>query len=368
MRSAFLFLILLLIYGVSRGQNTPKYSNEFLAIGVGARALGMANSVTAITDDATSGYWNPAGLLNIKEKYAVSAMHAAYFAGIANYDFAGFATPIDRRSAIGISLIRFAVDDIPDTRFLFDADGRLNYDNIRSFSAADYALIFSYARHSPLIQGLQLGANFKVIHRTVGIFANAWGFGIDLGAQLRRGNWSFGATLRDVTGTYNAWNYNPETFFDVFAQTGNTIPENSIEVTMPRLLLGAGHRFEWKEKAGVLVTAGADVTFDGRRNTLVKTDLFSVDPYAGVEFDYLQTFFLRGGLGAFQEIKNFNGTTNYTFQPNFGLGVQIKKIMVDYALTDIGDRAAALYSHVISIRVHIGKSKFSTPRFTPDNE
>ncbi len=42
----------------------PKYSNEFLAVGVGARSLGMANAQTGITNDVTSAYWNPAGLVN----------------------------------------------------------------------------------------------------------------------------------------------------------------------------------------------------------------------------------------------------------------------------------------------------------------
>ena len=41
-----------------------KYSNEFLNIGVGGRALGMGNTQVSIVQDATAGYWNPAGLLD----------------------------------------------------------------------------------------------------------------------------------------------------------------------------------------------------------------------------------------------------------------------------------------------------------------
>ena len=43
-------------------QNAPKYSNEFLYIGVGARGLGMGGAQAASVNDITSGYWNPAGL------------------------------------------------------------------------------------------------------------------------------------------------------------------------------------------------------------------------------------------------------------------------------------------------------------------
>ena len=45
----------------SQSDLAPKYSNEFLQIGVGANALGMSNASVAGVDDVTSGYWNPAG-------------------------------------------------------------------------------------------------------------------------------------------------------------------------------------------------------------------------------------------------------------------------------------------------------------------
>ncbi|NRA11852.1 MAG: hypothetical protein HRT57_07855, partial [Crocinitomicaceae bacterium] len=59
----------------------PKYSNEFLAIGVGADALGLANSVTAQTNNVNSGYWNPAGLTGVDKWLEVGLMHSEYFAG-----------------------------------------------------------------------------------------------------------------------------------------------------------------------------------------------------------------------------------------------------------------------------------------------
>jgi len=84
-------------------QTIRKYSNEFLNIGVDAAALGMSNAVTAQTSDVNSGYWNPAGILQLEDKQ-IALMHANYFANIAQYDYAGFAMPIDDRSAWGISL------------------------------------------------------------------------------------------------------------------------------------------------------------------------------------------------------------------------------------------------------------------------
>jgi len=98
--------------------------NEFLSIGVDAAALGKANAVVASTDNVNAGYWNPAGLVNIEDKQ-VALMHASYFANIANYDYIAFASKIDEKSAVGISLIRFVVDEILDTRALLDSGGNI---------------------------------------------------------------------------------------------------------------------------------------------------------------------------------------------------------------------------------------------------
>ena len=81
----------------------PKYSNEFLAIGVGADALGLSNAVVAQTSGVNSGYWNPAGLARTNKWLDIGLMHSEYFAGIAKYDYLGLAHQIDEKSAVGLS-------------------------------------------------------------------------------------------------------------------------------------------------------------------------------------------------------------------------------------------------------------------------
>jgi hypothetical protein len=333
----------------------PKYSNEFLNIGVGARALGMSNSYITTVDDVTAGYWNPAGLLAIGNQHQVALMHSEYFAGIAKYDYGAFATRLDSSSVLGVSLIRFGVDDIPNTTELIDANGNVDYDRITTFSATDWAFLVSYAK-TMKIPGLRVGANVKVIRRKIGDFAGAWGFGLDAGAQYDYKKWKFAAMARDVTSTFNAWSFNlSEEMAQTFAATGNEIPENSVEITLPKLLLGSARKFDLGKKVTLLAELDLDATFDGKRNVLIKSNAISLDPHLGLEAGYMNLVFLRAGIGNYQSYSDAFGKTVRTFQPNIGVGVRIKSVYIDYALTDIGDQSAALYSNVFSLKVDINK-------------
>lgn len=333
----------------------PKYSNAFLEIGTGARAKAMGNSFVAISNDATSGYWNPAGLLRIKSNLQFSLMHAEYFAGIAKYDFGAVAFPIDTMSTIGFTYIRFGVDDIPNTSQLIDAEGNINYDRVTSFSTADNAFIFSYARKMK-IPGLSIGANVKVIRRIIGKFANSWGFGLDLSAQYRKNNWQFGAIFRDITGTFNAWSYTlDDDFIEVLTRTGNELPSNGLEVTVPKLILGGA----WGKKLGasfeILGELDMDLTFDGKRNTLISTDFMSIDPHAGVELGYKTVVFIRFGVNNFQfETDQFDKKT-LKVEPSLGLGLRLGNFYLDYALSNIGSASGTLYSNMFSLKFDIYK-------------
>jgi hypothetical protein len=358
----FILLITLLLgsYNFLYAQYTPKYSNEFLNIGISARALAMGNTQTAIVQDVTAGYWNPAGLLHIKKQYEVSLMHAELFQGIAQFDYAAFATPVDSVSHIGISAVRLGVDNIPDTRFLYDANGNIDYDRIRFFGAADYAFLFSYARKVKFLQGLRIGANIKVIYRNVGDFANAFGFGLDAGAQLQRGRWHFGLMFKDITGTFNAWTHNQTLIYDIYTQTGNLLAKNTVEITLPRLLLGVGREFKLRENIGLLASLDLNITTDGRRNVLIQSDRISIDPTAGIELDYARLVFLRLGVNNLQQIKNALDESQYwKAQFNFGLGFQVKNITVDYALTrnNTDQQANTVYSHIFSLKASFDKVK-----------
>ncbi|MDA9555169.1 PorV/PorQ family protein [Pelobium sp.] len=354
------YFALLFCFPIALFAQTRKYSNEFLQIGIGSRSFAMGGAVVASNNDVTAGYWNPAGLTNMKSQTQASLMHSEYFAGIAKYDYAGFATFVaDNTAVVSASLIRFGVDDIPDTSELIDADGNINYSRVKSFSAADYAFMFSYARNrkgrSADENGLSYGASVKIIHRKVGDYGKSWGFGIDVGAQYKINHFVFAAVGRDITTTFNAWSYNPSKFSSIYTATGNDIPKNSTETTLPRVILGAAYLAKISENFGLTTETNINFTTDGKRNVLVAANPVSIDPTLGLEADYKKVIFLRTGVNNIQKTTDFNGAKKYTFQPNIGVGVKIKNFSIDYALTDIGNQSDGLYSNVFSIRLDFDK-------------
>ena len=283
-------------------------------------------------------------------------MHAEYFAGIAKYDFIGISKRIDSNSVGGVSLLRFGVDNIPNTLDLVDANGNVDYNRISTFSAVDLAVLLHYARTIPKLKGLELGGNFKVIRRRLGEFGGAWGFGLDAGARYKYKGWNLSAMGRDITGTFNAWSIElSEKDKNTFIATGNEIPGNSLEITLPKLILGIAREAKfWKERISVLGELNLINTFDGKRNTVIKTNLWSMEPALGLEVGYKGFVYLRGGLGNIQKELNDKGNELITtVQPNFGLGVRYRIFSLDYALTDIGDRSVAMYSNVFSLKIDI---------------
>lgn len=336
----------------------PKYSNDFMYIGVGAQNFGMGNAVVATTNDITAGYWNPAGLVRIPTNMQFSFMHNEYFAGIAKYDYAGIAFPIDsNKHAFAINFLRFGVDDIPNTLDLIDPDGSINYDNVKSFSVGNYGILLSYAR--TIIPNLSIGATAKIVHNKAGGFAKSWGFGVDIGAMYSIKDWKIGLTVKDITTTFNAWSYS---FSDkekqILAQTQNEIPKSSTEITLPRIQFGVAYSKKFKDKIELTAALDWELTTDGQRNTLISTKKVSMDPKIGIELGLWNIFYIRSGINNFQKVLNSDNKKVFTVQPNIGVGLRFKNfVFVDYAYTDVGKASENQFSHVVSLKVGFNKRK-----------
>lgn len=366
MKTSHLYLTLLtFFFFLSASAQFRKYSNEFLNIGAGARGLALGSSQVASVNDGTAGYWNPAGLVGVQNVPQLNLMHAEYFAGIGKYDYASIAFPsANNKRTIGITGLRFAVDDIMNTLFLVEPDGSINYNNIQAFSSADYAFLFSFAQRikDKEKKKVNFGLNAKVIHRSVGKFAKAWGFGLDAGLQIHSNRWRFGLAGRDITTTFNAWSFSfTEREKEVLYLTKNEIPVKSTELTAPRLVLGIGREFKLGKKSSLLAEANIDVTFDGQRNTLISADPVSADPKLGLELNINNVFFLRGGINNFQKALSDGDTLNlkkvWIYQPSAGAGFRIGNVTIDYAFSNLANQSNPLFTHVFSLSLNMAGNK-----------
>jgi hypothetical protein len=125
------------------------------------------------------------------------------------------------------------------------------------------------------------------------------------------------------------------------------LPE-STEITIPKMQLGMAKRWVFHYDFALLAELDLNIRF-AETNDLISSSFASMTPAMGFEFGYIDMVFVRGGVGNFQNITQLDGTENVGFQPNIGVGFRYKGIQVDYALTDIGDQSAALYSNVFSL-------------------
>lgn len=364
MRISLLFkLIILLLLPCIGFSQFRKYSNEFLNIGAGARGLGMGASQAASVSDGAAGYWNPAALTDVQKAPQVNLMHASYFDNIGKYDFGSVAIPIDdNKRVIGLTALRFGVDDIPNTLFLVEPDGSINYGNITTFSSADYAFLFSFAQKITDEDNFKtsFGANAKIIYRKVGHFATAWGFGIDAGFKMQKNRWSLGIVAKDLTTTFNAWSFHfDEKEKEVLYLTENQIPVKSTELTSPRLTVGNSYNFRLGSSINLLAEADFDFTFDGERNTVIGTRTLSIDPHAGIEASIKNVFFVRAGISNFQQALADGDTTNqkkvWIYQPSLGAGFKINNVSIDYAFINLANQSNPLYTHVFSLKIDLIK-------------
>jgi hypothetical protein len=303
--AAFSTLLFLGVAAAPAGA-VDKYAAEFLKIGVGARALGMGGAFVSLSDDASATFWNPAGLVQLESREAMG-MHASQFGGVVTHDVLGVVAPLKSaqgRSALGLTIIRLAVDDIAvtkDAKIGEDANGNpiLDPNLIEKKSAYDLAFLLSYARS--LGDRWSAGANVKLIRQSLVGEGASFGVGADLGLRFQpTANVAFGLRLADVTTTQLFWD------------TGRK------ETVAPTVTLGAHATREIPGLQGSLtVGANAQFAFEGQTSDQFETGDISGNILPGAEYWFRRTVALRVGSDA----------GNFTA----GAGIRYKRVGADYA-------------------------------------
>jgi long-subunit fatty acid transport protein len=371
----------LLVPAAAHGQRIAKYGADFLAGGVDARALGMGGAYVSLADEVSAGYWNPAGLSHLTYP-EISYMHVERFAGAVAFDYGAVALPVTERSTVGISAFRSGVDDIVNTLRAWNPDRGVpvgGYETrITRFSAADWAVFVSYSRR--VNDRLTFGLNFKGVRRSIGDFASAWGYSMDVAAQYRQGPYRVGAVVQDVSTMLQSWSVNPDAFevnctdpldgqpYDacinpetdsvytsnaaryeaVFAQE---IPSGGTALVLPLTRLGAGAVWPIGEEHELSVGLDVDVAVDGQRAFVPNVGDVSFHPRLGAAFNYKGVAELRGGL---QRLQYGNGI-GLDLTPSVGAGLDIEQFSIDFSFGDFAGLTAEDlgYSYRISAQLRL---------------
>lgn len=182
-----ILIILLLswpLYLEAEGPGTT--SAQFLKIGIGAREVGMGEAACALSDDANSIYWNPAGLGLLKER-ELTAIYNIWFEDI-RHGFLGYAHPF-KSSTLGVAINYLDIGRMEKTRW--DYPGGKG----ETFSATDIAGYLSCARR--LREDLAVGLNLKHIQQRIED-ESATGFGTDLGILYKPSNLRLGLAVQNI--------------------------------------------------------------------------------------------------------------------------------------------------------------------------
>lgn len=342
-----------------------KFGNEFLNLGVGARAHGMFGSVVASSNDASAAYWNTASLTRLNAPLSVSVMHANWFGDAANLDYFTIAKRLgkDNKSYGAISFIRLGADNVPGTLNIVNPDGTIDFDKSTEFSAADYAFLLSYARSIGKEDKLALGGNLKIIRRVVGGFGSAWGIGTDFSMQYKISeSLSLGAMARDITTTFNTWSFDlSEEDKEVLQSTGNDVPVSASGITLPRLLLGLAYQGQIGSQLTYLAEFDANISTYGTQTGILSSENFSLAPSIGAELGYARRLYLRVGIGNLQRVLNEVNTNKreFDFQPNVGLGIALGRLKIDYAMANVGNVSVSPASHIFSLNLDLAEKPAS---------
>jgi len=339
---SFSLFALLVPFGEAKAQGEgitlAKYANDFLAIGVGGRALGMGSAYTAAANDVTSGYWNPAGLSKV-EFPEIILMHDQRYGDIVSYNYGAGAIKLSKDETVGLSVVVLTVSGVPNTLSAgletdpngnlvpitnpsVDSLDRLDYSKITFFGETDFALVGSYAKQSS--DNFAYGGSFKLIRRSIGTTSGT-GIGFDFGILYNPfKSLSLGANLQNATTTVVAWT------------TGTT------EVMTPTLATGAAYDLLLGSFG---ITPAVDLLFniDNMRSaSMVHLGPLSADARAGMEVSYKNVIAIRAG---YNEVKQFT----------VGAGIHLPKLQIDYAFAKFSYEDALPPTNRISLKLVLEK-------------
>jgi hypothetical protein len=142
----------------------------FLYQGVGAKALAMGGAYSAIANDATAVFWNPAGLAT-QNPFQISFMHAILFLDT-SLDFLAATAPTLKYGTFGAAIITLNSADFEQRTALNEIVG--------NFNTRDMAIITSWSKE--IMSNIAIGFNYKFVNQKILNYTGA-GHGFDIGIK-----------------------------------------------------------------------------------------------------------------------------------------------------------------------------------------
>ncbi len=318
-RNGMLFLIAVALAATAKSQLIPNLGGQragisafqFLKIGVGARGEAMGESFTAVANDASALYWNPAALVQFSENQVIAA-HTEYVADI-KHDFFGVVYHLSGQDALGASVLSLHMKDMEITT------EEQPFGTGRYFTFGDVAASISYAR--AMTDQFSFGATFRYVEETLDVLKMR-AVMVDLGTYY----WTGLGTIRfavvisnfgaDVTPTGAVTQLNGETL-------------SSFQSYSLPTLFKIGVAFDPVRTDDHRLTASVQLNHpnDNAENLRL-----------GAEYSFQNTFFVRGGIKRTigQPLLGDDATSEETFALGAGVRVPtpISTVQADYAFAN----------------------------------
>ncbi|MCE5301104.1 MAG: PorV/PorQ family protein [Spirochaetia bacterium] len=316
-RAVLTVMALALVLGtgtVFAGSNTD-YAGESMAIGVGARPLGMGGTFVAIADDASTSYWNPAGMVNITgvEVSSVKLTKANFEEGNleSKYSYVNVVYNTGSAGAFGLGWLRQAIDgiDLTDVYGNLIADSQENADNV-------VYLAYAY----PIIKGISAGATGKVLLGNYPAVVNMTasntsytGFGLDLGLFFNVGD--FVNPLKGLSAGLNL----QDLFTQITWDEISGVSDGGTETVALNLKPGIAYRLPI-EQFEIIASCDLDTKYQ-------------MNVHFGGEVWWNKMIAIRGGMQTWGSIANDTGNENLSQDANWSIGASIRWyfIGIDYA-------------------------------------
>jgi long-subunit fatty acid transport protein len=139
--------------------------------GAGARSLAMGRAFLAVADDASATYWNPAAMVQIKQK-EIMVLQATLHEQT-NYSYMSFVNPTAKGGVWGVSMTRLTSGGFEKVAVKTDTQNNItSIEKIGSFTVGQQAMTFAYGKQ--ITEKLSMGIALKRVSNSVDAFSQSF--------------------------------------------------------------------------------------------------------------------------------------------------------------------------------------------------